>query len=94
VHGATIVHMARVASRELRNHTADVLARAQAGEVIEVTVHGDVVAEVHPPRGTRPDFFTRVHLIDRIALAQADPGLGEVLAELATQSTADLGEPG
>ena len=86
--------MAKVASRDLRNHTADVLARAQAGEVIEVTVHGDVVAEVHPPRGTRPDFFTRVHLVDRLALARADPALAEVLDHLVAESTDDLGEPG
>jgi prevent-host-death family protein len=85
--------MGKVASRDLRNHTADVLARARSGEVMEVTVHGEVVAEVHPPRTFRPDCFARADLADRLARAQADPGLRVELAELAGDSTADLEAP-
>jgi len=86
--------MTRVASRDLRNHTAEVLARAQAGEVVEVTVHGEVVAEVHPARRTRPDFFTRADLAVRLVGGQADPGLRDDLVELAGDTTDDLGAPG
>jgi prevent-host-death family protein len=85
--------MSKVASRDLRNHTADVLARAQAGEVVQVTVHGEVVAEVHPPRMARPDFFTAAELVERLPGAQADPGLRADLAELAGDTTEDLGTP-
>jgi len=86
--------MGRVASRDLRNHTAEVLERARSGEVVEVTVHGEVVAEVHPPRRARPDFFTRVDLVDRLGSGQADAGLRDVLTVLAGETTDDLGAPG
>jgi prevent-host-death family protein len=86
--------MARVASRDLRNHTAGVLARVQAGEMVEVTVHGEVVAEIRPPRRLRPDSFTRDDLVDRLSRAQADPGLRHDLADLAGDTTDDLGAPG
>ena len=86
--------MSRVASRDLRNHTADVLARVQAGEVVEVTVHGEVVAEVHPRRHSRPDSFARGDLVGRLVARQADPGLAEALRELAGDTTDDLGAPG
>lgn len=86
--------MSRVASRDLRNHTASVLARAQAGEVVEVTVHGEVVAEVHPPRQSRPDAFTRAELADRLTGRQADPGLRDDLRDLAGDTTDELGAPG
>src|SRR4051795_10049545 len=91
---ATFAHMGTVASRDLRNHTAEVLARAQAGEVVAVTVHGEVVAEVHPARRSRPDHFTRADLAARLADVQADPGMSDVLATLAGDTTDDLGSPG
>ncbi len=45
-----------VPQRELRNRTADLLRRVEAGERLRVTVHGHPVAELvpiedeHPPR--------------------------------------------
>jgi prevent-host-death family protein len=86
--------MSTVASRDLRNHTADVLARVQDGEVVQVTVHGEVVAEVRPSRRSRPDYFTRADLADRLTSTQADPDLRKDLAELAGDTTDDLGTPG
>jgi prevent-host-death family protein len=86
--------MGSVASRELRNHTADVLSRVQGGEVVEVTVHGEVVAEVHPARRSRPDHFTRADLAARLADGQADAGMRDVLALLAGETTDELGSPG
>lgn len=35
--------------RELRNRSSDVLRRVQAGETIQVTNHGEVVAVLSPP---------------------------------------------
>jgi prevent-host-death family protein len=86
--------MGTVASRDLRNHTAEVLARAQAGEVVAVTVHGEVVAEVHPVRRSRPDHFTRADLAASLADGQADAGMRDVLGLLAGETTDELGSPG
>jgi len=38
-----------IAHRELRNHSSDVLRRVQAGETIQVTNHGEIVAVLSPP---------------------------------------------
>lgn len=82
--------MASVASRELRNHTAEVLRRAQAGERIAVTVHGAVVAEIGPPRRRRPVFMDKAELLDVLEHHAADRGLLDDLAELAGDTTDDL----
>lgn len=37
--------------RELRNRSSDVLRRVQAGETIQVTNYGEVVAVLCPPEG-------------------------------------------
>lgn len=34
--------------RDLRNHTAEIAARVQAGEIIHVTVHGRPALELRP----------------------------------------------
>jgi prevent-host-death family protein len=82
--------MGQVASRELRNHTAGVLERVQNGEVIEVTVHGRVVAELRPVQQQRPRYWTKAELLDVLRHHQADPGLRDDLAELNAGSTDDL----
>jgi prevent-host-death family protein len=41
---------AQIPHRELRNNSAAVLRRVQAGETIEVTNHGEVVAVLVPPQ--------------------------------------------
>lgn len=40
----------QIPHRELRNNSAEVLRRVQAGETIEVTNHGEVVAVLVPPQ--------------------------------------------
>ena len=85
--------MDAVASRELRNHTADVLRRVAEGAAVAVTVRGKVVAELRPPSDRRPRFFTRSDLVSGLTTAQADPGLRVDLAELG-QGTDDLGPVG
>ncbi len=43
------VHMERIGIRELRQNASEWLRRAQAGECIEVTKRGQVVAVLGPP---------------------------------------------
>lgn len=84
--------MDTVASRDLRNHTADVLARVSAGETVAVTVRGEVVAELSPPGDRRPLFFTPLDF-PRVMRTQADPQLRAELKDLAGETTDDLGDP-
>jgi prevent-host-death family protein len=82
--------MVDIASRELRNDTAGVLRRVQAGEEIVITVNGKPAARLVPlPRGGR-HWISRAALARRLAGAQADPGLREDLARLAGETTDDL----
>ena len=80
-----------VASRELRNGTAGLLRRVQAGEDITVTVNGKPVARLTAYEPSRRRWLTRDQLISRICHTQADPGLRDDLAELAGDTTDDLG---
>ena len=67
-----------VSVRELRNHTADVLRRVEAGERLRVTVDRRPVAEL-VPLAARATWVPRQRALD--ALAQADAGLRSDLAE-------------
>lgn len=83
--------MSEVASRELRNDTAGVLGRVQAGEDVVITVNGKGVARLVPIQPARRRWILRDELVRRLGVAQADPGLRHDLAELAGESTDDLG---
>jgi prevent-host-death family protein len=83
--------MAMVASRDLRNDTAGVLRRVQAGEDVVVTVNGQPVARLVPVRPARRRWLSAVELAARLRTAQADPGLRDDLAWLAGDTTDDLG---
>lgn len=83
--------MATVPSRELRNDTAGVLRRVEAGEHVTVTVNGRPVAELVPVRRARRSWIRREELVARLRRAQADPGLRDDLARLAGDTTDDLG---
>lgn len=83
--------MAEVASRELRNDTAGVLRRVQAGEDIVVTVSGRPVAQLSAVRPKRRRWLTKTEFLARLPRAQADPGLRDDLAVLAGDTTDDLG---
>jgi prevent-host-death family protein len=67
-----------VSVRELRNHTADVLRRVEAGERLRVTVDRRPVAELSP-LPARGSWVPRQRVID--ALVQADPALRRELDE-------------
>lgn len=83
--------MPTVASRDLRNHTADVLRAVTEGSRVTVTVNGRPVAEIGPVRGTRPTSMTRVDLVRVLTRYQADLGLRDDLAALGDQRTDQLG---
>ena len=76
-----------VSVRELRNHTAEVLRRVEAGEHLRITVDRRPVAELAPlPR--RDVWVPRQRAV--AALVQADAGLSEDLAEALPDTVADL----
>ncbi len=85
--------MDTVPSRDLRNHTADVLRRVAGGERVGVTVHGEVVAELVPPSSSRPRSIAKRDLLRMLTRSAADPALREDLAALGDESTDDLGDP-
>jgi prevent-host-death family protein len=89
--GATVVAMSDVPSRELRNDTAGVLRRVEAGERVTVTVNGRPVAELVPVQRSRRSWIRREELVARLRRVQADPGLRDDLARLAGDTTDDLG---
>lgn len=82
--------MTSVASRDLRNHTAEVLRQVSDGTRITITVNGKPVAEISPIRALRPQFFTKADLLTLIIDHQSDPGLSRDLDELAGDTTDDL----
>jgi prevent-host-death family protein len=76
---ATVTGMSRdVSVRELRNHTAEVLRRVEAGERLRVTVDRRPVAEL-APLPSRDVWVPRARVLD--ALTQADAALRDELAE-------------
>lgn len=89
---ATFTHMGSIASRDLRNHTADALRRVREGERVIVTVHGEAVAElVPPPAARRPTSISRAALLSLVDRSSADPALRDELRALGDESTDDLG---
>lgn len=86
--------MTEVAARDLRNNTADVLRRVEAGERVTITSRGRPVAELIGVRAVRRRPIPRAELVRRLGAVQADPGLRDDLAVLAGESTDDLGPIG
>jgi prevent-host-death family protein len=82
--------MTTVASRDLRNHTAEVLRQVSDGTRVTITVNGKPVAEIGPVRATRPRFFTKAEFVELMLHHQADPGLSRDLELLAGDTTDDL----
>ena len=81
----------RIASRELRNNTAELLRRVNAGEEVVITARGNPVASLVPFEPSRRRWLPRAELVRRLAAAQADAGLRADLARLAGDTTDDLG---
>ena len=76
-----------VSVRELRNHTAEVLRRVEAGERLRVTVDRRPVAEL-APLPARDVWVPRERVLS--ALAQADAALRDDLADALPDTVDDL----
>ena len=76
-----------VSVRELRNHTAEVLRRVEAGERLRVTVDRRPVAEL-APLPTRDTWGPRERVLG--ALVQADAELREDLSEALPDTVDEL----
>lgn len=85
--------MTSVASRDLRNHTAEILRQVSGGTRVTITVNGMPVAEIGPVHATRARFLTRADLTELVTHHQADPGLSDDLEVLAGETTDDLDAP-
>lgn len=83
--------VAKVASRELRNRTRQVLERVEAGEDITITVDGRPVGRIVPV-ARKPRWIPRDVLFAQLRKIQADPGLATDLEALAPDTTDDLDE--
>lgn len=81
------MHTEDVSVRELRNHTAEVLRRVEAGERLRVTVDRRPVAELGP-LPARSTWVARERVV--ASLVPADPGLREELSEALPDTVADL----
>lgn len=73
-----------VSSRDLRNRTAEVLRRVEAGERVRVNVNRRPVAELVPLG--RPRWFNAAAFQRLIGEAPADPALLSDLAEIRQQT--------
>jgi len=71
-----------VASRDLRNHTADLLRRVEAGEEIVITVRGKPAAALVPVSAKRRRPIPRAEMAERLRNRQVDPAFHELLNEL------------
>lgn len=91
VQTATLAHMTMVPARDLRNHTAEILRRVADGAHVTVTQHGKPVAEIGPVASERPQFLRRAELLKILDTIQADAGMRDDLAELAGDTTDNLG---
>jgi prevent-host-death family protein len=78
---ATVGLMTReVSVRQLRNHTADVVAAVRSGERLSLTVNRRAVADIVPHRMSRDPWVPSSTLRRIVAEAGADAGLMDDLA--------------
>jgi prevent-host-death family protein len=83
--------MVEVASRELRNDTAGVLRRVEAGETVVITLRGKPVADLVPHQANAQRWMPRDELVKLLKTHSADPGLHDDLERIAGDTTDDLG---
>lgn len=73
--------MAReISVRELRNHTAEVVAAVRSGEPLSLTVNRTPVADIVPHAAGRSPWVPAARLRSIVAEAGADAGLLDDLA--------------
>lgn len=73
--------MTTIASRDLRNHTRDVLDQVSAGATVTITVHGRPVAEVRPVASSTPTSLSRQEVLGMLRTGHGVDA--ELLADLA-----------
>lgn len=83
--------MVEVASRELRNDTAGVLRKVEAGETVVITRRGKPVADLVPHRVQEPRWLTPADVIAIRESTSASAGWDPFLKELNRETTDDLG---
>jgi prevent-host-death family protein len=71
-----------IASRELRNDTAGLLRRVEAGETVVITRRGKPVADLIPHRETASRGLTPADVLEIRRIASSDPTWGAELAEM------------
>lgn len=77
-----------IGARELRNHTADVIAAVESGERVTLTVRGNAVADI-VPHGRRARWLSGEYVTRELQNRAADPGLRVDLDELAGETLED-----
>ncbi|MFE7747108.1 type II toxin-antitoxin system Phd/YefM family antitoxin [Nocardia sp. NPDC057455] len=82
--------MTALPARELRNHTAEVLRRVEAGEEIEILKNNRPVAKIIPISRRRQWVPASEVLRELMRLGPETTGLGEELREILTETTDDL----
>jgi antitoxin (DNA-binding transcriptional repressor) of toxin-antitoxin stability system len=75
----------------LRNETAGLLRRVEAGETVVITMRGKPIADLVPHRVDAPRWIAHKELVALLAANSADPGLRDDLERLAGDTTDDLG---
>ena len=75
----------------MRNDTAGVLRRVEAGETIVITVRGKPVADLVPHRPEGPRWVGPEEVMEIVTKYSADPGLRDDLERIAGDTTDDLG---
>lgn len=83
--------MSVVASRDLRNHTREVLSRVAGGERVTVTVNGEPVAELGPPSSALRPYLRHSEALEILARDRPDQQLKADMAWISAGDTDDLG---
>jgi prevent-host-death family protein len=80
-----------IPSRDLRNHTAEILRRVEAGEEIQVLHNNRPVAKLVPLRAARRQWIPAAEVVARLkAIGPDHTGMAEELREMLTDTTDDL----
>jgi prevent-host-death family protein len=74
--------MVEVASRELRNDTAGLLRKVEAGETIVITRRGKPVADLVPHQESDQRWLSPGDVVEIREISAADPTFGSFLKQL------------
>lgn len=80
-----------VSVRELRNHTADVVAAVRRGESVTLTANREPVADIVPHLGSPNPWVPSAVLRELVQRVPSDLGLFDDLADVRGAGIEDLG---